>query len=59
MEAHGFAAAAFGKQYAELEKAGQLAELKSPQRVRVKNGRLDLHFELPRQAVSLLVLEWK
>ena len=46
------------EQYAQLEKAGQLAELKSPQRVRVKNGRLDLHFELPRQAVSLLVLTW-
>jgi|SRR5665213_1050451 len=46
------------KQYSELEKAGQLAKLE-PQKLSVKNGKADLQFLLPRQAVSLLVLEWK
>ena len=46
------------KQYSKLEKTGQLAELKSPDHVRVKNGKLDLQFSLPRQAVSLFVIEW-
>ena len=46
------------KQYSKLEKAGQLAELKPPDNVRVKNGKLDLQFSLPRQAVSLFVIEW-
>jgi len=46
------------KQFSKLEKAGQLAELKSPKNLRVKNGNLDLKFNLPRQAVSLFVVEW-
>ena len=46
------------KQYSELEKAGQLAELEPPKDLRVKDGKLDLNFALPRQAVSLLVLTW-
>lgn len=44
------------KQYAELEKAGQLAELKSPGSITVKDKAIDLQFNLPRQAVSLLVI---
>ena len=47
------------KQYAELEKAGQLTELEPQKSLRMKNGKLDLNFALPRQAVSLLVLTWK
>jgi xylan 1,4-beta-xylosidase len=45
-------------QAAELEKAGQLAELEPSKKESMKNGRLDLHFSLPRQAVSLFVLDW-
>ncbi len=47
------------KQYAELEKAGQLAELAPPETVRVRNSRTVLKFNLPREAVSLLVVDWK
>ena len=46
------------KQYSELEKAGQLAELEPQKNLRVKDGKLDLNFALPRQGVSLLVLTW-
>ena len=45
-------------QFAELEKAGQLAELEPPKNLRVSDGKLDLKFALPRQAVALLVLTW-
>jgi len=44
-------------QYAELEKAGQLARLDSPQDIVVSNGKAMFHVTLPRQAVSLFVLE--
>ena len=46
------------KQFAELEKAGQLAELEPPKNLRVQDGKLVLNFPLPRAAVSLLVLTW-
>jgi xylan 1,4-beta-xylosidase len=46
------------KQIAELGKAGQLAELEPPKKIRVENGRTALHVNLPREAVSLLVVEW-
>jgi xylan 1,4-beta-xylosidase len=46
------------KQYAELEKAGQLAAMEGPATVAVEGGRVRLPVVLPRQAVSLLVLEW-
>lgn len=45
-------------QYAELEQAGQLAELEPPKNVEVRNGRIPLQFTLPRRAVSLLEAEW-
>ena len=45
------------QQRAELEKAGQLAELGGPEKIQVINGRAIIRFKLPRQAVSLLVLE--
>ena len=46
------------KQFAELEKAGQLAELEPPKNLRVQDGKLAVNFPLPRAAVSLLVLTW-
>ncbi len=46
------------KQYADLEKAGQLAELEPPETIRVRSGQTVLKFNLPREAVSLLVIEW-
>ena len=46
------------KQYTELERAGQLAELQRPETIRVRNGRMVLKFNLPREAVSLLVIQW-
>ena len=45
------------EQYAELERSSELALLGSPEWVRPVGGRLVLHFQLPRQAVSLLVLD--
>jgi xylan 1,4-beta-xylosidase len=45
-------------QYAALERASDLAELQPPSSVAVADGRAAMHFILPRQAVSLVVLEW-
>lgn len=45
------------EQYAQLETAGQLAPLDPPQPLEVKDGKATLRFPLPRQAVSLLILE--
>jgi xylan 1,4-beta-xylosidase len=45
-------------QYAQLEKAGQLALLNDPETVPVQGGKTSIKITLPRQAVSLLVLEW-
>ncbi len=47
------------KQFSELESAGQLAELSAPKNILVKNGSANVSFVLPRQGVSLFVLEWK
>ena len=44
-------------QFAELERASNLALLASPEWVHPQSGRLTLKFSLPRQAVSLLVLD--
>ena len=46
------------RQYAELEKASELAAVAGPANVDVSNGSAKLAFSLPRQGVSLLVLEW-
>ena len=43
-------------QYAELEKTGQLALLTPPQVIRCNQGSTTLRFQLPRQGVSLLVM---
>jgi xylan 1,4-beta-xylosidase len=47
-------------EYAQLEKAGQLARLEDdePGTIRLEAGRATVRFRLPRQAVSLLVLDW-
>lgn len=42
----------------ELEKAGQLARLSKPGKADIRDGAATLQFALPRQAVSLVVLEW-
>jgi xylan 1,4-beta-xylosidase len=46
------------KQYAELEAAGKLAQMEAPATVHVEGGQATLPLALPRQAVSLIVLEW-
>jgi xylan 1,4-beta-xylosidase len=46
------------QQYAELEKAGQLATLAPTQSAAVSNSTAKVTFELPRQAVSLVRLTW-
>ncbi|HLX96048.1 MAG TPA: beta-xylosidase [Verrucomicrobiae bacterium] len=45
-------------QFEQLEKAGHLAELKPPENIHVRNGQMALKFILPREAVSLLTVEW-
>ena len=45
-------------QYAQMEKASELATLAGPSSVTVAGGRATVPFALPRQGVSLLVLEW-
>jgi xylan 1,4-beta-xylosidase len=46
------------EQYAQLEAAGQLALLTSPEWVNSKDGKIELSFPLPRQAVSLIHVSW-
>ena len=46
------------KQYRELEAAGQLQLLTSPEWVTQENGAITLKFDLPRQAVSLIRVTW-
>lgn len=46
------------EQYAQLEAAGQLALLDSPEWVNSKDGKLELNFALPRLAVSLIQVSW-
>lgn len=47
-----------GEQYTDLERAGQLQLLASPEWVETTNGNAVLKFELPRQGVSLIKLTW-
>jgi xylan 1,4-beta-xylosidase len=46
------------EQYAQLERAGHLAEMAAPEIARVERGTAVVRFELPRQAVSLLQFTW-
>lgn len=45
-------------QYQGLERAGQLQLLSSPTWIRLARGMTQVEFELPRQALSLIKLEW-
>ena len=46
-------------QYAELEKASQLTALNPAVQVSVDNGRINQSFTLPRQGISLIVVEYR
>ena len=46
------------EQHAQLEKAGQLTAVGSPEAVRVEDGRTTVRLRLPRQGVALLILTW-
>ncbi len=46
------------KQYAALEKGGQLTTMGPPTRQRVEHGQLRLTLSLPRQGVSLLTVKY-
>ena len=45
-------------QIKELEKAGGLALLTSPQKIKTNNGEATIDFSLPRQGISFLKLDW-
>jgi xylan 1,4-beta-xylosidase len=47
------------EQYAELERAGQLSKLNEPAEIAIQQGAATLRIQLPRQAVSLLMLDWQ
>ena len=47
------------EQIADLEKAGQLQLLTSPEWITAKDGKATLTFDLPRQGVSLLKFSWE
>lgn len=44
-------------QVAQLQEAGQLAQLNTPKKREINRGTASLAFTLPRQAVSFLVLQ--
>ena len=46
------------EQYEELETSGQLELLTSPEWVSVKDGEAVLEVSMPRQAISLLQVNW-
>ena len=46
------------EQYARLKEAGQLELLSSPQWLDVSNGKVTIGTDLPRQATSLMIIEW-
>jgi xylan 1,4-beta-xylosidase len=46
-------------QYARLEAVGQLGRLDVPARLRIANHAAAVTFALPRQGVSLIVIEWE
>jgi xylan 1,4-beta-xylosidase len=45
-------------QHAELARAGQLARLGTIKTIAVRNGQASISVTLPRQAVSLIELDW-
>ncbi len=57
--AMGFPQKPSASQYAELEKASELQLYRQPKDIDVQDGKAEISFLLPRQAVSLVKLEWK
>jgi xylan 1,4-beta-xylosidase len=55
----GSPAAPTREQYRQLEQAGQLQQLTATSPANAREGKFTLAFSLPRQAISLLVFEWK
>ena len=47
------------EQYAQLETAGQLQLLTSPEWVKSVGGKVELNFALPRLAVSFVQIDWE
>jgi xylan 1,4-beta-xylosidase len=45
-------------QYAVLEKAGQLTSMGGSKEITSQDGSVELSISLPRQAVSLFILNW-
>lgn len=45
------------EQYAQIEKAGRLTPLREPSPIEVKAAKASIQFALPRQGVSLLIIE--
>ncbi len=46
------------EQIASLEKAGQLATIGKPEKVKITGGKATVNLVLPRQGVSLLKMDW-
>ena len=46
------------EQHARLEKAGQLCQLGRPEAIKVDAGKAIIQLNLPRQAVTLLLIDW-
>jgi xylan 1,4-beta-xylosidase len=46
-------------QYAQLQKAGQLATIGDGEPVKIDGGKADVKLTMPRESVELLVLKWK
>jgi len=46
------------EQIAALEKSGQLELLSKPEKIKIKNSELNMSFQLPRQAVSFVKIEY-
>jgi hypothetical protein len=45
-------------QHVQLEKAGRLGELGQPEAINVGAGKAIIQLDLPRQAVTLLLVNW-
>jgi len=45
-------------QIAELEKAGQLQTIGTAQNINVKSGKININFDLPRQGISFIKIDW-
>jgi xylan 1,4-beta-xylosidase len=47
------------EQISKLEKSGQLEMINNPKEIKIKNNQCQIRMELPRQAVSLVKLQYK